>query len=193
MFPHETRPGHFIWPILYVLIGGGLYVYWPDEESATWMGGLVWAVALIMSLWLMGTSLLNGARNIIEEDIERYKLVMKMSNEDRQHFNLPSAKDSVKLDLRSTETNWSYSWISLDPKRLKMFAFESLNGKPFSVRAWTGRGRLMSEDEFNNLRDDFVGAGCAVPRSDKDDRQGFEWTDKGLKVLGEIAGVNTNE
>jgi len=190
LFPHETKAGHFLWPILYILLGGGLIVYWPTPETAWWVGGLVWIVALGMMLWLISVSVLQNVRQVLDAETERYETIMRMSHEDRVHFKLPTAKENVKVDMRISETNWAFRWISLDPERLKKFAYESLNGRPFSVRAWTGTGRLMSEGEFNNLRDDFLGAGCALPRSEKDDRQGFEWTDKGLKVLSEIVGVS---
>lgn len=71
-----------------------------------------------------------------------------------------------------------------------------LNGRPFTEREWTGKGKPFSsgqEGSFRRLRSAWLKQGLLQVVSDKDHRQGFDFTDEGWATLEKLAGVVEEE
>jgi hypothetical protein len=58
-----------------------------------------------------------------------------------------------------------------------------LGGIPFSEGRWTGKGKPFSIDEFRELREYFHETELIELVNEKDARQGYQFTDKGLEMF----------
>jgi hypothetical protein len=174
---HVTRPYHFIWPILFILLGG--YVMTWTGDVWLWAGIGIWVVATFQSFWLMISGMLRETINYIRERA----IVLEPEPVET------TAKDTVKVVIDhytdSNSYNTSYRYLSIAPDKMKVIAQACLNGTPFSIRVWSGNGKLLSDPEFRILKDELLDLGFLVPRNEKDDRQGYTWTDLGTQMLRE--------
>lgn len=60
-------------------------------------------------------------------------------------------------------------------------------GKPFTVRFWTGKAGLYSGPDFERLRAELIARGLARWRSEHDTKQGCDLTAKGKAVMRGLA------
>jgi len=67
--------------------------------------------------------------------------------------------------------------------QLEKLAGGLLNGVPFTEGAWCGSGKPFSVAEFRLLRTVMLNRGLITPRSEKDQRQGYELTEDGKAVM----------
>lgn len=174
MFEHVTRPHHFILPILMILLGG--YVMTWTDPIWLWAGVVIWFVAVCLSIWLSLSGIVQATLDLLRE--------RSISKEEP----VP-AKDKLHLVIdHYTDTNnhnTSYRYLSISPEKMKHIAQACLNGTPFSLRVWSGQNKLLSDPEFRLLKDELLELGFLTPRSEKDERQGYEWTETGRVMLQE--------
>jgi hypothetical protein len=104
----------------------------------------------------------------------------------------PSQPLVIRLDdVRNG--NYRSRQIELDvtEAQLEEFARGSLNGTPFTERQWTGKGKPFSSGQdgtFRPFRKEWLRQGLVEVVSDKDNRQGFDFTDEGWAMLEKLAG-----
>ena len=80
--------------------------------------------------------------------------------------------------------------LDVTEEQLQEFARGSLNGISFTERNWTGRGKPFSSGQdgtFRPFRSMWLKQGLVEVVSDKDNRQGFEFTDTGWAMLEKLA------
>ena len=183
MFGHETRWYHFLAPVLFIFIGAG--VFYIDE----WAGTLTWVVSILMTGWLIGTSILEKYRDLLESQIALYKLTNKMTADEKAEHGLIEVPDTVRIERVNHESGysrWEYDFLSLSPPRLREVARLCYSGTPFSIRGLTGQGKPLSDPEWRILKDELLKAEMIVPRSEKGNNLGFMWTDTGMEMLEKL-------
>lgn len=82
--------------------------------------------------------------------------------------------------------------VNATEEQLRELAEGLLNGKPFTEREWTGRGKPFSSGQggsFRALRATWLKQGILEVVSYKDNRQGFDFTDMGWATLAKLAGI----
>lgn len=70
--------------------------------------------------------------------------------------------------------------------QLRKLADGLLKGVPFTEGAWTGNGKPFSVRELHILRTVMLSRELLKPRSDKDQRQGYELTEEGRAVMSKV-------
>lgn len=176
IFSHETRPQHFLLAIVFILLGGLVGYYW-DVTVA----GLMWTVTIIMTVWLALTSLIQNTIQMIDADRDRYAERMK-------YLAALPKPEQVTVLRQVSPSEWKYDYLHLEPDRLYQIAQWCEQGKPFSSRAagLVGKDAILSDPEFRSFKDEILSYGYIVPRSEKDDRQGYDWTDSGKQTMHEV-------
>lgn len=192
MFDHTTPVRDWLWPILLIPLGGLLAI-----KVWIWAGVWMTVVAFAMVGWFYIESIYGGASLLerertdkIEADIKLYKLMLSMTPDERQQFGLGSVKDTVKLEITNTEDSGTYSKdyhiLSVTPAQLRAVAYSCRSGTPFTTRALSGAGKILSEGEFDGLRDELLEYDLLAYRSEKDHRQGQYWTELGQDFLKKV-------
>jgi hypothetical protein len=72
--------------------------------------------------------------------------------------------------------------------QLRKLAEGLLDGVPFTEGAWAGNGKPFSVAELKLLRTVMLTRGLLKPRSEKDQRQGYELTEEGKAVMQGAVG-----
>jgi len=163
---------------------GALVFKW-SEQAAT----LIWVTSILIVGWLVGVSILRETRDLIDSSTDWYRVTQKMTPEEKTEHGLVTVPDVVRIEKREDDqasSHWVFDSLSISPPRFREVARLCLSGYPFAVRALTGKGKPLSDPEWRTLKDELLGAGMIVPRSEKDDRQGFMWTGDGLDMLEQI-------
>lgn len=88
-------------------------------------------------------------------------------------------------DADGQPAHWNTVITDVDPARLATFARAILNGQSTAVAAWTGTGKLLTRDEYEDLRDQLVNHGFA--RWGRDRNQGWALTAKGSAWFKQLA------
>jgi hypothetical protein len=73
-------------------------------------------------------------------------------------------------------------------ENLKTLAQGLLDGRPFTDREWTGRGKPYASVQFRDLRRELVKRGLVELASAKDARQGYVLTDEGTQFMLSLVG-----
>lgn len=97
----------------------------------------------------------------------------------------PEAPHRVEVELRKNGKPWKFESLEISQDRLIKLARAVSNGQPFTNR--TAADCKIPREEFNELRDKFVGRGWAEWRGEPGSTQGVRLTDEGLDIIGEIA------
>jgi hypothetical protein len=97
----------------------------------------------------------------------------------------------IRLDQVGSNGHYRSQTMALDvtTEQLRILAQGLLNGDSFGERKWTGSGKPFSSRQFRNLRSVWLKRGLLEVVSDKDGRQGFDFTDEGWATLEKLAGV----
>jgi hypothetical protein len=148
------------------------------------MGVLTWIVAFVylMRRWLNLSALermtgmdINGDGQIgAEKKKPSEPLVIRLDDVRNGNYR------SRTMEVNATE------------EQLRELADGLLNGKPFTEREWTGRGKPFSSGQggsFRALRAVWLKQGILEVVSDKDNRQGFDFSDMGWATLAKLAGL----
>jgi len=93
----------------------------------------------------------------------------------------------VKLEVNESTGRIRYGHLPIDLERLSAMARSINNGRPFSVSAWSGRGKLLSRSEFEALRDWLLESGYARWRDDNNRNLGVEFTRQGAAFWRGVA------
>jgi hypothetical protein len=98
----------------------------------------------------------------------------------------------IRLDEFGANGHYRSRTMALDVSQdqLRALAQGLLNGLPFTERQWTGPGKPFSsgpEGSFRPLRRAWLKEGILQVVSDKDHRQGFDFTDEGWAMLEKLA------
>jgi len=104
----------------------------------------------------------------------------------------------IRLDEIGANGHYRSRTMELDvtQEQLIELARGLLDGRPFTEREWTGKGKSFSsgqEGSFRRLRSKWLRQGMLVVVSDKDNRQGFDFTDEGWAFLAKTAGIVPEE
>lgn len=194
MFKHMTRTRDFLLPVMMILFGGFIGT-WSHERWWT-TARLVWLVALLMTLWLVVCGIINEWRELVQEQNERitenirwYETVHRLTEEEKIELGLTTVPDRVTLEINRTADAGFYvrdlKFLSVSPVKFKAVVQASFSGVPFSERAMSGPGKILTGPEFRKLKDELTEYGLIAPRSEKDERQGSFWTSDGQKVMQE--------
>ena len=144
------------------------------------VASIVWVLTwlYLQRRWLNLTSFeritgidLNGDGQIGKPSKEREQLVIRL--------------DEITAD-KHYRSRTIDSVISKD--KLTILARGLLNGIPFTERSWTGEGKLLSINEFRAVRSMWIKLSLLEVVSDKDNRQGFDFTEQGWAVMEKLAG-----
>lgn len=77
--------------------------------------------------------------------------------------------------------------VDIPLQKLVKFAQGVQRGKSLSEREWTGTGRLFSDTEFEELRDELMARQYARWRNPSHHKQGWVLTGQGKKVMRQLA------
>jgi hypothetical protein len=170
--------------ILIFMLGGGVSV-WMEWEWFLWLSIVAGVVMIGHSFTL---DVFESYRQMLQERNYGWDSVAKMDPEARYAFGLTSVAESVKVvvDKTGAEGNeFSQTWRNLPilPWKMKIIAQACLSGTPFTVRQWSGDGKLLSDDQYEELQNALLELNFLEPKSEKDRRQGFRWTEPGLDML----------
>lgn len=186
MFPHETRPRDFILPVLLILLGGAVSRFFESLIVPV----LIWTVAMLMSLWLVISSVLDKWRAVIDSEDSYQRHLDRLTDEDKVERGMISVPESVRVERkleRPQQIQWKYDYLSISPLKLKNLAYACLAGTPFAERPLANK-KILTSTEFRTLKNEMLECGFIVPRSREDARQGFEFTDSGWEVLRDVVG-----
>jgi hypothetical protein len=115
----------------------------------------------------------------------RYRYALR--EEERQHIEREEHLDelqSVHVEVNTSPSQTRIFDLPATPRQLETLATALLiAGESFSQGRWTGKGRPLSINEFNALRDEMIVRGLLQPKSDKDKRQGYTLTTVGRAVF----------
>jgi len=97
---------------------------------------------------------------------------------------------TVQLEISSPDEPGSIRYLNIpDPlfAKLPEVAHRVIMSRtPFSQAAMTGKGRPLSRNEFNDLRDLFVARGVATWRDGEHPQRGIEFTPFGLSLMRKL-------
>lgn len=91
----------------------------------------------------------------------------------------------VEVELRRNGKPWKFESLEISQERLIKLARAVAGGQSFVRRTAADCG--IPRDEFNGLRDKFVGRGWAEWKGEPGTTQGVELTDEGIDILAEMA------
>lgn len=186
---HETRPFHFIYPFLLLIAGGAVGTYW-----IWWLGICIVVLAGLMTLWLAIHSILDRTTALIEASTEHYRTIHDLTDEEKVEVGMTIVPDQVRVERTDGRLNWTYDFLPVSPVKLKVIAKACLNGRPFSEREWMGRDKILTDTEFYPLRDALLKDDVYMKsRNPNEPRQGFEWTEAGVKLLEGILHASYSE
>lgn len=96
----------------------------------------------------------------------------------------------VQLSRVSESGSWSGEYFDLPGslEDLKTLARGLLDGRPFTEREWTGRGKPYASEAFRSMRRELLRRGLIELASAKDARQGYVLTDEGAAFMSELVG-----
>jgi hypothetical protein len=97
--------------------------------------------------------------------------------------------------MTKTESNYpsgEYASLSVDPKRLHIFAKGVLGGKGISLSEWTGKRGIFSRSEFSVLRSEMIERKLLRWKNENAHAQGVELTRGGESFLRHIASGDPN-
>lgn len=101
------------------------------------------------------------------------------------HIGEPEAPHRVEVELRKNGKPWKFESLEISQGRLIKLARAVAQGQSFAVRTAADCG--IPRDEFNGLRDRFVGRGWAEWKGEPGSTAGVKLTDEGLDIIAEIA------
>lgn len=148
------------------------------------VSAVVWVVTWLYLLrrWLSLTALerltgidINGDGQIGKPKAKAEPLVIRLDEVDKGHYR----QRMINIDDVTAE-------------QLTEFARGMLAGRPFTEREWTGKGKPFSSGQggsFRRFRSNWLKHGFVTIVSDKDNRQGFDFTDSGWAMIVKLAGV----
>ena len=95
----------------------------------------------------------------------------------------------IRLDEITKDQHYRSRTIDsvISKEKLTIVARGLLDGIPFAERRWTGDGKPLSINEFRSLRSMWLKHGLLEVVSDKDHRQGFDFTAEGWAVLEKLS------
>jgi hypothetical protein len=85
-----------------------------------------------------------------------------------------------------------YASLSVDPKRLYIFAKGVLSGKGLAEAAWIGKRGIFSKPEFSTLRSEMIERNLLRWKNENAHAQGVELTRGGESFLRHIASGDPN-
>ena len=158
------------------LVGGlvgalSLWLAWPWQFSL--IAGFVGA--LVAFGWLM-----NRVADVFYPRSEPVTVEAKPL-EVRQVPQIPNTTKVAFIERGESDNYLSgeYASLSVDPKRLRVFAQGVLAGKGFALGVWTGSTGIFSRDEYDTLRAELIERGILRWKNDKAHAQGVELTRAG--------------
>lgn len=101
----------------------------------------------------------------------------------------------IRLDEWGANGHFRSRTMNLDVTREQLAALARglMDGVPFTERKWTGAGKPFSSGQFRKLRSDWLKQNLLELVSDKDGRQGFDFTDEGWAMLEKLASPQMGE
>jgi|CXWL01.1.fsa_nt_gi hypothetical protein len=186
-FLHTQNAGVVV-PLLQAMITSGLLAFgvlilsWVFEWSSGWKVALViFGVMPFFSwLFLQRRWLVLTAEKVMQRDLNGDGVVESSTSHRTEprlvkvQVNHIKEGGSLQVDLIS---------LPCTDSQLRKLAEGLLNGIPFTEGAWSGGGKPFSVAEIKLLRSVMLARGLLKPRSEKDQRQGFELTEEGRAVM----------
>jgi hypothetical protein len=174
----------YVLPILFFLAGGAVF-YW---TGWVWASGFIYFVGVVSTIHLISHDVLEKAKELWWEKTNMYEALSKLPSELRFAEGAGDIPDHLKVTVDQTgavgnEFSHLYRKLSLSPQRMSIIARASMNGTPFTIRQWTGDGKLLSDPEWRQLKDELVDCGFLAQRNERDVHAGFEWTELGKQML----------
>lgn len=149
-----------------------------------WWG---WAVAVgVVTLILMWWRLLNHWFKLTAHLEQLTGLDLNMNGRVDEPEDEPEPQTvKVQLSRVSESGSWSGEYFDLPGslEDLKALAQGLLDGRPFTEREWTGRGKPYASEAFRSLRRELLRRGLIELASTKDARQGYVLTDEGTAFM----------
>ncbi|APU89214.1 hypothetical protein Rctr41k_02 [Virus Rctr41k] len=149
-----------------------------------WWG---WAVAVgVVTLILMWWRLLNHWFKLTAHLEQLTGLDLNMNGRVDEPEDEPEPQTvKVQLSRVSESGSWSGEYFDLPGSLgdLKTLAQGLLDGRPFTEREWTGRGKPYASEAFRSLRRELLRRGLIELASTKDARQGYVLTDEGTAFM----------
>jgi len=100
----------------------------------------------------------------------------------------PEKQVTLRLEVSRNEGRiLRFGEFNVPTWKMTRYARAILDGKPNTEVEWCGRGRLFSEDEYREMRDQFIGLQLAFWHNDAHHDQGWSFNDDGLVGLEDIA------
>jgi len=94
---------------------------------------------------------------------------------------------TVQLEISNPEKPSGLQYLNVPeemyPKLIEVASRVIMSSTPFSQATMTGKGRPLSRNEFNDLRDLFVARGVAVWRDENHPQRGIRFTPYGMSVM----------
>jgi len=183
MFSYETRPTHFLIPMVIVIVGG-IFTRIVEWEYIGWA---IWVIAAACVGFLIYSTVKENDLKLIQEEHYHYAEIMK----------LDAVHTKTKVVIDKTELNGGYmhhtvSELNIMPGKMKIFARGVLEGRKLTIREWTPikKGKLFSDGEWRRLISflkqpdwDNKEIKFAVQINPNNDQDGFELTADGQKWL----------
>lgn len=175
------------WSILFFVMGA--WCLMRDEKVMIWLGVSFWVIGWIVIGWIV-------IRDIIEKRaryMDSVADVIDASNKSDLEklaalgFTNKAITENVRVELdekKSGTHSTKYFDLPVSSVKLSPIAKAVLNGQPFTERRWS---ELLTSTEFRTLRGVLRDRGLIVPVSEKDARQGYEFTSSGIELLRALA------
>lgn len=98
----------------------------------------------------------------------------------------PSPPQPYRLWIRENPQTQTQMILPCTQDQVTTMAQLVTNGVPFTEANFTGRNRPFSQNQFREIRIALVKSGMIVQRNSKTEKQGFDWTERGLAWIDHV-------
>jgi hypothetical protein len=181
----------YFWPLFCFILGGRMAV----TNEWLWGGVGLLLLGAGISIQIIIVSIVRERTNYVKEHTdyfekmsEFYHFLEGLSNEGKYMFGLTYVPSelTVKVDKTTQVGNeFSQTWQKLPvaPYKLKVIAQAAINGEGFSNRKWAGKGKLLSDPEWDALKDKMLELKLIEYRDNDTPTLGFNWTGLGIDTM----------
>lgn len=144
-------------------------IIWIVTQCAAWFG--------LLTLWTLRVGYLE---KIFRRDLNQDGMIGEAPPPAQQHATL-------RLEVKENKpTGAQIKIMEANARKLVALCVGLSHGWPFTEKAWTGKGKPLSNKEFESLRDHFLRHGWAEWKNPEAHAQGVVLTEAGQQIVDQV-------
>lgn len=191
---HSVKPLHSLVNIVTIIFGGWVASH-PGYGN---IGILIITMSVIYFLFLLVRDSINERNNMNLNEMDLIKARQKaldnsdkMTPDQKAEAGLIDVPGTSKFTIfhhgEAQQLKVNFPILSISPVKLKLVCQACVRGEVFSIREMSGTGKLITDTEFRNLKDELISYGLLEYRKSSSPTLGFNWTASGIQFINALA------